>query len=310
MRVPQNDLMAITVTLSTGLRAWITDNLSRGAPRATMIETLVGRDFDPRIARGLVDAFVSAHADGRPLPEHSVALDMEAPRYQYETPRIGAGNVIDAAGRPVRVLLRLQQPVLVTLEQLFTDQECERLIELSIPRLRRSTVDNTKAASTVEDYRTSDGAFFRLRENPLIRQLDERVSACMNCPVENGEGLQVLRYGPGDSFAPHFDFLLPSNAHNSASIARSGQRISTLIVYLNDVPEGGETVFPKLGLSITPRRGNALYFEYTNSHMQVDQLSLHAGAPVTRGEKWVVNKWMRARRFVSAAESERTSTGT
>jgi prolyl 4-hydroxylase len=300
--------MAITVTLSNGLRAWITDNLNRGAPRAAMIEALVGREFDYHVAHGLVDAFVNAQVAGQPLPQHSVMLDVEAPRYRYETPRIAAGTVINAADRPVRVLLRLQQPVLVTLEQLFTDQECERLIELAIPRLRRSTVDNTKAASTVEDYRTSDGAFFRLRENPLIMALDERVSACMNCPVENGEGLQVLRYGPGDSFAPHFDFLLPSNAHNCASLARSGQRISTLMVYLNDVPEGGETVFPKLGLAITPRRGNALYFEYTNGRMQVDPLSLHAGAPVTRGEKWVVTKWMRARRFVSAAESARVAT--
>ena len=64
--------------------------------------------------------------------------------------------------------------------------------------------------------------------------------------------------------------------------------------------EGGETVFPAVGLSVTPRRGNGVYFEYTNSHMQVDQKSLHAGAPVAQGEKWVVTKWMRARRFVSA----------
>ena len=56
------------------------------------------------------------------------------------------------------------------------------------------------------------------------------------------------------------------------------------------MPQGGETVFPVAGLSVTPRRGNAVYFEYTNSHMQVDQKSLHAGAPVTQGEKWVVTE--------------------
>jgi prolyl 4-hydroxylase len=122
----------------------------------------------------------------------------------------------------------------------------------------------------------------------------------MNTPLENGEGLQVLRYGPGARTEPHFDFLIPSNASNRASIARSGQRTSTLIVYLNDVAAGGETVFPEVGLNVSARQGNGLYFEYANSRGQVDRRSLHAGAPVAEGEKWVVTKWVRERRFVSA----------
>jgi prolyl 4-hydroxylase len=72
------------------------------------------------------------------------------------------------------------------------------------------------------------------------------------------------------------------------------------MVYLNDVPGGGGTVFPEVGLSVSPRRGNAVYFEYANSRQQVDSSSLHAGAPVIEGDKWVVTKWMRSRRFVPA----------
>jgi prolyl 4-hydroxylase len=67
------------------------------------------------------------------------------------------------------------------------------------------------------------------------------------------------------------------------------------------VQQGGETVFPEAGVSVVPRRGNAVYFEYANSRMQVDQSSAHAGAPVIEGEKWIVTKWMRARKFVPAA---------
>jgi prolyl 4-hydroxylase len=76
--------------------------------------------------------------------------------------------------------------------------------------------------------------------------------------------------------------------------------MSTLIVYLNDVVEGGATAFPEIGLSVTPRRGHAVYFEYANSRQQLDGKSLHAGAPVIRGEKWAMTKWMRTRRFVLA----------
>jgi prolyl 4-hydroxylase len=228
-----------------------------------------------------------------------------ASEYEYETARIAAGNVLRARGREFRVLQRLQRPVVATVEQLFSPGECQRLIAQALPRLRRSTVvDPLTGTNAVADYRESEGMFFRLREDPFIAELDERVSAVMGCPVEHGEGLQVLRYGTGGHTAPHFDFLTPSNAANSESIARSGQRISTLIVYLNDVTEGGETIFPAAGLAVVPRRGNALYFEYTNSRQQVDQWTLHAGAPVVSGEKWVVTKWMRARRFVPAGTND------
>ena len=86
--------MAIHIIFSTGLRAWMSDSLARGAQREAMIEALVGRNFAPGVARGLVDAFVSAQAAGRPLPEHTVWLDVEAPRYGYETARIALGHLI------------------------------------------------------------------------------------------------------------------------------------------------------------------------------------------------------------------------
>jgi prolyl 4-hydroxylase len=148
--------------------------------------------------------------------------------------------------------------------------------------------------------RSSEGMFFRLQENPLVARIDRRVSRLMNLPLENGEGLQILRYRSGAQSVPHFDFLMPTNAANVASLERSGQRVSTLVIYLNDVAQGGETVFPEIGLAVTPRKGSAVYFEYCNSAGQLDSLSLHAASSVRAGEMWVATKWMRQRRFVPA----------
>ena len=142
--------------------------------------------------------------------------------------------------------------------------------------------------------------FFHLAENDFIARLDRRLSVLMNLPLENGEGLQVLHYPTGAGSEPHHDYLQPGNAANRESIARSGQRVSTLVTYLNDVPAGGQTLFPALGIATSPLRGNAIYFEYGDDHGAVDARSLHASAAVTQGEKWVVTKWMRNRRFVSA----------
>jgi prolyl 4-hydroxylase len=305
MERAQNLFMAISVNLSTGLRAWITDNLARGAPPAAMIDVLVGKQFEPDVARGVVEAFVSAAARGQPLPGPGVRLEMEAPRYLPEPARIAPGHLIRAGEREIRVLQRLQSPTLATLEQVLSDEECAQLMRMAEPHLRRSTVvDPDSGADAAVERRSSDGMFFRLRENPFIAQLDERLAAIMNGPTDNGEGLQVLRYGPGGEYPPHFDFLTPSNPVSARSLERSGQRISTLIVYLNDVLAGGETVFPEVGLKVVPRRGNGLYFEYTNSHMQVDPRSAHGGAPVIQGEKWIVTKWMRSRRFIPAASPQ------
>jgi prolyl 4-hydroxylase len=118
----------------------------------------------------------------------------------------------------------------------------------------------------------------------------------MNGPSDHGERLQVLNYKPGAEYKPHFDYF----PKGSPSLEKNGQRVSTLIVYLNDVQEGGATTFPTIGLSVIPKRGSAVYFEYGNSLGQVDPLTFHAGAPVIKGEKWVVTQWMSERKHTGS----------
>ncbi len=293
--------MGMVVNFSSELRAWILHNLDRGCAPAALVGSMVDQKFNPGIAQALVDAFVHARGAGVDPPGESLTLDLPAPEYQYEMPRLAPGTVIRTSDRVIPVLVRTAQPVIAVLEGVLSAGECDELAELSRDRLKPSTVvDPRTGENTITEYRDSHGMFFRLEETPFVARLDKRVSEIMNCPVENGEGLQVLRYGPGAKTTPHFDFLSPSNAANKASLARSGQRISTLIIYLNDVVSGGETIFPEAGLSVSPRKGNAVYFEYGNTRNQVDYKSLHGGAPVAEGEKWAVTKWMRERRFLSA----------
>ena len=137
-----------------------------------------------------------------------------------------------------------------------------------------------------------------LDENPFIARLDRRIAEVMNWPVENGEGLQILNYQIGGEYKAHFDYFAPADPGSQVHLAHGGQRVSTLVMYLNEVEAGGETVFPDIGLSVVPKKGSAVYFEYCNSLGQVDPLSLHSGMPVIQGEKWIATKWMRQRRYV------------
>ncbi|HUO44345.1 MAG TPA: 2OG-Fe(II) oxygenase [Burkholderiales bacterium] len=294
--------MGMLVNFSPELGAWIRHNLDRGCAVEDVVNSMIAQKFEPLIARGLVEAFSSALSAGVDPPAGSVMIESEQAEYRYETPRLASGPVIRTADREIPVLLRLERPVLAVLDGVLSDEECDRLIELARHRLQPSTVvDLLTGEDRVAEHRDSEGMFFKLQETPFIAMLDRRISEAMNCPVENGEGLQVLRYGPGAKNTPHFDFLVPANPANQESLARSGQRISTMVIYLNDVIRGGETVFPEAGLSVLPRKGNGVYFEYANSLRQVDPSSAHAGGAVYEGEKWAVTKWMREKRFVPAA---------
>ena len=302
--------MSGVLRFAPALGDWIVQHLDQGQAPAALVEAMQERGITPDAARAIVGAFVRARLEGAAPPvdtveltEPSMATDA-APAYRAEAPRLRPGSTITTADRVVRVAARAGRPVLAVLSDVFSAAECDELIERARGRLEPSTlVDPMTGRDIVSGERSSFGMFFRPLENPFIARLDRRIAEIMNLPVEHGEGLQVLHYPTGAGSAPHHDFLLPSNAANQASVARSGQRVSTLVSYLNDVPDGGETIFPQAGWAVSPQRGNAVYFEYANRFGEVDHASLHASRPVQRGEKWVATKWMRARLFVSAAQA-------
>lgn len=289
------------VRFAPALGAWVDQHLAGGHAPEALVSAMQAQGMAADAAQAIVDAFSRARREGRALPVDVVDLPQPDGAYRYGPQRLQPGRLLDAGDRSVRVIARADQPVLAVLGGVIDADECEALIALARGRLQPSTlVDAATGRDTVSGLRTSFGMFFRPMENPLVARLNRRMAALMNLPVAHGEGLQVLHYPEGAGSAPHFDFLVPSNAANRASIARSGQRVSTLVTYLNDVPEGGETVFPAAGWTVSPQRGHAVYFEYCNDLGALDEASLHASQAVVRGEKWVATQWMRVAPFVSA----------
>lgn len=194
------------------------------------------------------------------------------------------GDTIVTEGREIQIISRIEEPLIVVLENVLSDEECESLIELSKYSMKRSKIG---ASREVNNIRTSSGTF--LERNEIVAKIEKRVSSIMNIPVEHGEGLHILKYTPGQEYKAHYDYFAEH------SRAAENNRISTLVMYLNDVEEGGETYFPKLDLSIAPKKGSAVYFEYFYNDKSLNELTLHGGAPVIKGEKWVATQWMRRR---------------
>ena len=137
--------------------------------------------------------------------------------------------------------------------------------------------------------------FFERGENPIVSQVEARLATLLRWPLENGEGLQILRYGPGAQYRPHYDYFEPKEPGTPIILRRGGQRLASLVMYLQEPEQGGATTFPDVGLEVAPVRGTGVFFSYDRPDPATR--TLHGGAPVLAGEKWVATKWLREREF-------------
>ncbi|OAY60930.1 probable prolyl 4-hydroxylase 10 [Manihot esculenta] len=194
----------------------------------------------------------------------------------------------------------------------LSEEECDYLISLAKPHMQKSTVvDSETGKSKDSRVRTSSGTFLPRGRDKKIREIEKRIADFTFIPVEQGEGLQVLHYEVGQKYEPHFDYFM-----DEFNTKNGGQRIATVLMYLSDVEEGGETVFPsakgnysavpwwnelsecgKGGLSVKPKMGDALLFWSMKPDASVDPSSLHGGCPVIKGNKWSATKWIRVNEY-------------
>lgn len=276
--------------LSSSWQKWLRENIQRGCTHESLLAVMLENQFPADSAKAHIAAMAAAVANG-----HSEILTTGvSEKYQYEATRIASGNTIQLNDRQVSVSMRLTKPDVVVVDHFMTPAECEQLIAMSVEKCQRSGVVDPQTGETVIiPARSSEGCYFQRGENALIARLDARISALMNWPVDHGEGIQILHYTDGGEYKPHFDYFPVDQKGSATHLAKGGQRVATLVMYLNDVAAGGETVFPDVGVSVVPRQGAAAYFSYVNSRGQLDPATLHGSAPVTAGEKWIATKWMR-----------------
>ncbi len=291
----QNGRMTITSqTVTEELRRWIVAQAEAGCRPDDVLAAMKSSGWSEDVAIEAMEETLRARLDEIGQRPKEV---LPPPSQVPEPALAGATEVVMADGHRIRVLTTMRQPRVVVFGGLLTDAECEGLMALSGPRLLRSeTVDNATGGSEVNAARTSDGMFFERGEAPLIRTLEARIAELLRWPVDHGEGLQILRYRPGAEYKPHHDYFDPAHSGTARILQRGGQRVGTLVMYLNTPAGGGATTFPDVGLEVAPVRGNGVFFSYERPH--VSTKTLHGGAPVTAGEKWVATKWLREGVFV------------
>ena len=273
------------------LRQWIVDQAKAGRPPDEVLKSMMASGWDEDVALVALEDTLAGF-----LKDHAQAHGLPAPVPVPEPDLGDAGNSLAVNGHEIKIVMTLRNPRVIVFGNLLTHEECDELVALARPRVARSeTVATSTGSSEVNVARTSDGMFFGRGENALCKRFEARIGALLGWPVENGEGLQILRYRPGAEYKPHYDYFDPDQPGTPSILKRGGQRVGTLVTYLNTPERGGATTFPDVNLEVMPVKGQGVFFSYDRPHPLTR--TLHGGAPVLVGEKWVATKWLRERRF-------------
>lgn len=281
----------MTVALTPELRAWAEAQRAAGHDAPALRRSMREAGWDAASADAMLA--VLGLAAIRP----AVADPVRAPRGAMPGPDLTTAPLhLDAGDRRVQVLQTVRHPRVIVFGDLLSDDECAALVDAAGRRLARSlTVETQTGGEALNVDRTSDGMFFERGENEVVARIERRIATLLRWPVEYGEGLQVLRYAPGAQYRPHYDYFDPGEPGTPSILRRGGQRVATLVIYLQEPEQGGATTFPDIGLEIAPVRGTAVFFSYDRPDPATH--TLHGGAPVLAGEKWVATKWLREREF-------------
>ncbi|MEE9331383.1 MAG: 2OG-Fe(II) oxygenase [Methylophilaceae bacterium] len=283
--------------LDTTWQNWIKENYLRGCNKPDMLSIMTKAGIPEETAQFNLTLY---EASKNPKSNINTAFnelkqanpnkaDEKNASYLFQL----ENNLETSDGKVMQVSMRCNAPDIVLLDDFMSDAECDELCALSKGSLSKSeVVDDTTGEGVKHKDRTSQGTFFILGQNALVEKIETRISEITGIPSPNGEGIQILNYIDGGEYKPHFDYF-PDSEGGRSNMSQGGQRIITVIMYLNDVAAGGATIFPEINLNIYPKKGSALYFSYFNDAEEVDPLTLHGGAPVISGEKWIATKWLR-----------------
>ena len=232
-----------------------------------------------RLAVTLDDASIA-----RAQLQSDKTVDIEPARETGQGPRCGAPQVLS------------WRPRCVLFEDFLSQDECLHLISVAKPFLRVAKVLNRSTGERVLDpaRRARSARMLDPLRDLVVWNVEQRLAQYAMLPPQNAEPITLLFYAKGDEYRPHLDYYDPRAPGSRIGLEQGGQRVATFLVYLNEVEAGGETLFPDAGISVPPVAGCGLLFFNCAADGQPDPSSLHAGAPVESGEKWLLSSWIRS----------------
>jgi len=182
--------------------------------------------------------------------------------------------------------------MVVEKENFITSEECDEIIKLASDGFEKSKTLGTD----IEGYRVAFSTWIK-NDEPISIKLKQITSEETGIPIENMETIHVVKYEVGGEYKDHQDFFHPGEPYYDDCMSRGGQRIKSVLFYLNNEFEGGETNFPMKGIKVKPVKSKAIIWDNINEDGTLDYESIHAGLPVISGFKYIATIWIRENKF-------------
>ncbi|XP_070552707.1 prolyl 4-hydroxylase subunit alpha-1-like isoform X2 [Ptychodera flava] len=245
----------------------------------------------------------SLYLDNRERYEALCRGERKFPSWHYKPSKLKCylttnGNSLLTV-RPAKKEYVNRNPDVILYHDVITDDEIEALIDLAKPKLRRSMVVNSQSVGGVSnaEFRLSRGGWLEDSVHPVVARLTKRISVITGLSTlteqeyRHAENLQVVNYGLGGHYEPHFDHAVDDEIQD-IHLPGSRNRIATWMFYMSDVTAGGYTVFPEADVFVRPIKNAAVFWYNLKPSGESDDMTRHAGCPVLIGNKWVANKWI------------------
>lgn len=187
---------------------------------------------------------------------------------------------------PIKQEIAHITPNIYIFHDVIFDSEIKIVQDLAKPRFKRATVhDHATGELVTAHYRISKSSWLQGEEHSIVDKVNKRIHAITGLELKTAEELQVVNYGLGGHYEPHYDFARRDEKDAFQGLG-TGNRIATFLFYMSDVEAGGATVFPSLNLSLWPRKGAAAFWYNLFEDGKGDTSTRHAACPVLLGTKW------------------------
>ena len=234
----------------------------------------------------LMQSKLTLNAPAAPIPSHFAQALQLAELPELPLPQLQSSQ------RSVAKEIISESPWICIVENVINQEESYLVQYTGAPHLRPSITAAPDGQRVQIELRTSfDMMLEEMLEDINILLMQRRMADIVDTTPAYSEFLQLLRYQNGQEYRPHRDYLPPSLI-TPLEDGGAGQRESTVIIYLNDVQNGGETEFIELDKKIAPKMGRVLAFKNLHEDGTPDTRTLHAGLPVKLGTKWIATMWI------------------
>jgi predicted 2-oxoglutarate/Fe(II)-dependent dioxygenase YbiX len=206
---------------------------------------------------------------------------------------------LDAWRRPPERRAICEAPRIRAVDKFVPVEVCDWLMARGAGKYQRSMMFDGQKSNVLDSRTCSDFKFDIVEADCVLQIVRERISAITTLHVAAFEPPQIFHYALGEEIKAHYDALRLGEQGYGAGGTYKGDRIATFLLYLNDDYDGGELVFPKVGVSHRGKAGDGIYFAHIDANGVPERLSLHAALPVTRNEKFILSQWIHDRPFTA-----------